>query len=299
MGAYDWIFGLILLGVLGLLIVDRFEKTKVSMAGAGIALFFAILPGSGPTIAGAQPVVLVPDIPTLLELIEPDLMFIIIGMTMLVSMCARTGLFEYLALKILKWSRGRPLILFVLLNLLIVITSTFLDAYMALLLIGSITLVSLGGLVDGKGNAINPQPYLLAEAMFSNIGGMLTLIASPPNLIIGSYFQIPFIDFTLMVLPIGIVGIGSTLIVLVLVFQQDLKKGFSSNSIAKLLQIDERVVIRDEKAFKIAIGILFFTLSAFVLSSFLTAYLQIKLGYIAMAGGFAAVSLLVQGEEGT
>ena len=34
--------------------------------------------------------------------------------------------------------------------------------------------------------AVNPVPFLIAEAMASNIGGAATLIGDPPNIIIAS-----------------------------------------------------------------------------------------------------------------
>ncbi|HKZ41405.1 MAG TPA: SLC13 family permease, partial [Candidatus Hodarchaeales archaeon] len=179
MGSYDVVFGGILVTTLLLLITDKVEKTKVSMTGAGVALFFAILPGSSEDSKSE----LIPNINALLELIHPDLMFIIIGMTLMIGVCAKTGMFEFLALKILKRSKGRPYVLLQYLSLLTLLSSALLDAYMAIILIGSITLISLEGMSHEGGQPVNAKPYLISEAIFANIGGMLTRVASPPNLI--------------------------------------------------------------------------------------------------------------------
>ena len=39
------------------------------------------------------------------------------------------------------------------------------------------------------------MPFLILEAVFSNIGGTATLVGDPPNVIIGSMAHIPFNDF--------------------------------------------------------------------------------------------------------
>ena len=49
------------------------------------------------------------------------------------------------------------------------------------------------------------MPFLIAEAMASNIGGAATLIGDPPNIIIASRSGLTFNDFVLNLGPIVVV----------------------------------------------------------------------------------------------
>jgi Na+/H+ antiporter NhaD/arsenite permease-like protein len=41
----------------------------------------------------------------------------------------------------------------------------------------------------------SPMPLLLAEVSASNVGGAATFVGDPPNVILGTYFQLSFTDF--------------------------------------------------------------------------------------------------------
>ena len=54
----------------------------------------------------------------------------------------------------------------------------------------------------------DPKPYIFAEIFFSNIGGGLTLIGDPPNIIIGGSTGLSFLDFIVNLwIPILVVAI--------------------------------------------------------------------------------------------
>ncbi len=62
----------------------------------------------------------------------------------------------------------------------------------------------------------DPKPYIMAEIFFANIGGALTLIGDPPNIIIGGATGYNFLDFIVNLwIPILAVAIA-VLIVLVI-----------------------------------------------------------------------------------
>ena len=61
----------------------------------------------------------------------------------------------------------------------------------------------------------NPTPYLIAEAMASNIGSVATEIGNPQNMLIGVTSGISFTRFLLYLLPVAVV---STLILLISIF---------------------------------------------------------------------------------
>ncbi len=69
----------------------------------------------------------------------------------------------------------------------------------------------------------NPLPYLIALATASNIGSTATLTGNPQNMIIGVASKIPYLDFTLALLPIALLGLGGIWLVLVLLYRWEFK----------------------------------------------------------------------------
>src|SRR5258705_10808398 len=53
----------------------------------------------------------------------------------------------------------------------------------------------------------NPVPYLLAVAMASNIGSTATITGNPQNMMIGSFSQIPYAQFTASLAPVALAGL--------------------------------------------------------------------------------------------
>jgi len=273
------LIGAIMVGTLLLIISERVHKTLAALLGAGLALFIAIIPGST-----GNDVVLIPDVEHLFKLLELDLVLVIIGITLMVGIARTTGLFEYITLIILKKSGYNQYKLLASLCFLTMIFSAFLDAYMAIIIISSITIVGCEAL------EINPKPYILAEAIFGDLGGTMTRIASPPNLIIGGHFDIDFVTFFILTTPYVLIASIVTLFVWQYVFREDLSKPISKYRYDQILLIDEKTVITDPKRFRRSALILILTILGFVVASFLP--LKLELGYIAMAGGFAMVGFV-------
>ena len=267
------IFALTLL----LIVFERVHKTLAAMMGAGLTLLIAIIPDS-------DGVVLIPDVEHLLELLEVDLLLVIIGITLMVGVAKTTGIFDYIAIVVLKKSGNNQYTLLFALCILTLIFSALLDAYMAILLIGSITIVGCEAL------NINPKPFILAEAIFADLGGTLTRIASPPNLIIGGHFDVGFVEFFILTAPYVFITAIITYIFWTLLFRKDLSKKISQSNYAEILLIDEKTVVSNQRDFNIAIVILILTIFGFAIASFIP--FKIELGYIAIAGGFIMLGFI-------
>ncbi len=267
------IFALTLL----LIIFERVHKTLAAMMGAGFALFIAIIPNSDGEI-------LIPDVEHLLELLEVDLLLVIIGITLMVGVARTTGIFDYIAIVVLKKSGDNQYKLLFALSILTLIFSALLDAYMALLLIGSITIAGCEAL------NINPKPFILGEAIFADLGGTMTRIASPPNLIIGGHFDIGFIEFFILTAPFVFITGILTYIFWVFLYRKDFSKKISRRNFDEILLIDEKTVVSNPRDFNIAIIVLILTVFSFAIASFLP--FKIELGYIAIAGGFVLLGLI-------
>ncbi|WP_072718593.1 MULTISPECIES: anion transporter [Planktothrix] len=54
---------------------------------------------------------------------------------------------------------------------------------------------------------LNPIPYLLALGAATNIGSVATINGNPQNILIGSFSQIPFLEFAQVLTPVAILGL--------------------------------------------------------------------------------------------
>lgn len=153
-----------------------------------------------------------------LDAIDFNTLGLLLGMMILVAMLEPTGFFQYLAVWAARASRGKPVRLFVLLGSITTVLSMFLDNVTTVVLIAPVTILICEIL------GISPLPYLIAEALLSNTGGVATLVGDPPNVLIGSAAGLSFNDFLIYSLPIVAVAWIATLLLLRFLFRDELSK---------------------------------------------------------------------------
>jgi Na+/H+ antiporter NhaD/arsenite permease-like protein len=164
---------------------------------------------------------------------------LLLGMMIIVSVVKQTGVFEYLAIWSAKRARGRPYAVMVMLVLITAVASALLDNVTTVLLVAPVTLF----VCDRLG--VPPVPFLIAEAMASNIGGTATLIGDPPNIIIASKSGLTFNDFLVNLAPIVVVLVGVFLVMCRFMFARHLV--VDPEHVADVMELDEREVIRDSR----------------------------------------------------
>ncbi|MBK6644309.1 MAG: ArsB/NhaD family transporter [Anaerolineales bacterium] len=152
------------------------------------------------------------------EAIDFNTLGLLLGMMMLVAMLEPTGFFEYLAVLAARASKGKPNRLFILLGIITTVLSMFLDNVTTVVLIAPVTILISEIL------GISPLPYLMSEALLSNVGGVATLVGDPPNVLIGSAAGLSFNDFLVYSLPIVLVSWAGALFLLRHLFKKDLAK---------------------------------------------------------------------------
>ncbi len=200
------------------------HKTLAALAGAGIVLALGIV-GSEQVFYSQE------------TGIDWDVIFLLLGMMIIVSVLRRTGVFEFTAIWAAKRAKGSPLRVMVLLVLITALASALLDNVTTVLLIAPVTLL----VCDRLG--INPVPFLIAEVFASNIGGAATLIGDPPNIIIASRADLTFNDFLIHMAPIVIVE----LIVFTAILPWLFRGSFFSDPerAAEVMALNEREAIED------------------------------------------------------
>jgi len=144
-----------------------------------------------------------------IQSVDGNTILLLAAMMMLVAMLRPTGAFDFAAVSIAHWAKGDPRRLLVYLSLAVSLISMILDNVTTVIVFAPLTVLICRLL------AINPMPYLMAEAMLSNIGGVATLVGDPPNLMIGSAGDISFNAFLLhMGPPVVLVWCGTVGLIL-------------------------------------------------------------------------------------
>jgi Na+/H+ antiporter NhaD/arsenite permease-like protein len=149
--------------------------------------------------------------------IDWNVIFLLFGMMIIVSVLRRTGLFEFMALWAARASGGRPARLMVLLIVVTAVFSPILDNVTTVLLIAPITLSVCRRL------GLPSAPFLISQILASNVGGTSTLIGDPPNIIIGSRAGLTFDDFLVHALPLTVLMMVGLVLLLRLLFRDQLK----------------------------------------------------------------------------
>ena len=171
--------------------------------------------------------------------IDWDVIFLLLGMMIIVSVLRQTGVFEYIAIWSAKRAKGSPLRIMILLVLVTAVASALLDNVTTVLLIAPVTLLVCDRL------AINPVPFLIAEVFASNIGGAATLVGDPPNIIIASRAGLTFNDFLVHMTPIVIVVMVVFVAMLPLLFRGSFD--VDPDRVADVMSLNEREAIHDPR----------------------------------------------------
>uniref|UniRef100_A0A8C4MNL5 OCA2 melanosomal transmembrane protein n=1 Tax=Equus asinus TaxID=9793 RepID=A0A8C4MNL5_EQUAS len=121
-----------------------------------------------------------PSLTHVVEWIDFETLALLFGMMILVAIFSETGFFDYCAVKAYQLSRGRVWAMIIMLCLIAAILSAFLDNVTTSLLFTPVT-IRLCEVLN-----LDPRQVLIAEVIFTNIGGAATAIGDPPNVIIVS-----------------------------------------------------------------------------------------------------------------
>jgi Na+/H+ antiporter NhaD/arsenite permease-like protein len=205
---------------------DRVHKTLVALAGAAIVVALPVINSDDVFYSRATG-------------IDWDVIFLLLGMMIIVSVLRQTGVFEYVAIWAAKRSRGSPLRIMILLVLVTAFASALLDNVTTVLLIAPVTLL----VCDRLG--IGAAPFLMAEAFASNIGGTATLIGDPPSIIIASRAGLSFNDFLIHLTPIVIIIIAVFVALLPRLFPGAFD--VDPERVADVMSLEEREAIRDPR----------------------------------------------------
>jgi Na+/H+ antiporter NhaD/arsenite permease-like protein len=209
-----------------LITTERFNKTMVALGGA-VAVFFLPVINSDEVFYSRD------------TGIDWDVIFLLLGMMIIVSVVRQTGVFEYIAIVSAKRAKGSPLRIMILLVLVTAVGSAFLDNVTTVLLIAPVTLLVCERL------GVSPAPFLIVESFAANIGGAATLVGDPTSIIIGTGARLSFISFLANMGPVVLIVLAALLALLPRLFP-----GFfhvDPDRVADVMTLDESEAIRDRR----------------------------------------------------
>lgn len=226
-------------------------------------------------------------IPVYIEAVDWEVIAIIIGSSLFVDVTSRSGLFSWIAIKFTKASAGDPLKLLWYYGGMTVVFSAVLNNVTAMIIIGSLTGVSLNKL--GRNNLL--LGFLLIEGLLTNVGGLLTLISSVPNIIVGNTAGISFVTFFIKASPYVILTTVATLLLGARLFQIHALKSESERiSAAELIRsFDENDGIRSRQFFWFSSVALTAFILAIATTSIIPVIRDLGMGFVAMT--FAVIVL--------
>jgi len=189
--------------------------------------------------------------------VDWNVIFLLIGMMMIINLMRPTGIFEYIAIRSAKLGRGEPLRIMLIFAVITALLSALLDNVTTVLLLAPVTLLIADAL------QVDAVPFLIVEALASNIGGTATLIGDPPNIMIASRAKLNFLDFVIHLTPVVIIMMLFCLLLIKLFFGKRLQAKEELKD--RIMQMNEKEAIKDVVMLKKSLAVLSMVLCGFLL----------------------------------
>lgn len=261
-----WVAVVVFTAAYVLIATEKIHRVKVALGGAVVLLLVGA--------TDAEHAFFSPEAG-----IDWNVLFLLLGMMLIVGVLKRTGVFEYVAIRAVKQARGKPFRVMVTLVVVTAVASAALDNVTTVLLIAPVTFLVCERL------DVPVAPYLIAEAMASNIGGTATLVGDPPNIIIASRAGLTYGDFLVHLAPLVVV----LMVVFVGLCRVMFRKAFvyRPERVPSIMALDEREAIQDKRLLVVSLAVLSTVTAAFVLHS----VLHLEPSVVALVGGLVLLAL--------
>ena len=211
-----WISTIVFVGAYVLIAFELLHRTIAALLGAAIMMCISY------TIGTINPAFRIFSFETAIASIDMNVIFLLMGMMIIVGILKNTGVFQWSAYMSYKLAKGRVFLLAVILMTFTAVSSAFLDNVTTMLLLTGVAIeicLSLN---------LNPLYLLIPLVLASNVGGTATLIGDPPNIMIGSYAGLTFMDFVIALAPICLLAMIAMFIYTKLVWGKDYRKSQES-----------------------------------------------------------------------
>jgi len=265
-----WLATAIFVLAYAVIVSEKVHKTKVALVGAALMICLPILTQHEAFHSEHFG-------------IDYNVIFLLISMMIIINIMTKSGVFEWVAIRSAKVAQGRPFTIMAIFAVFTALASALLDNVTTVLLLAPVTLLIADEL------DVDPVPFLIVEALASNIGGTATLIGDPPNIMIASKAKYSFMDFIVHLTPVVVIIMVAFVVVIKILFGRRLR--VSEEKRQRVMAMDEATLIKDPVLMKKSLFVMGCTVAGFTLHG----VLHLEPATIALTG--AAVLLLISGEH--
>ena len=247
-----WIAAGVLVLVYILIAAELMHRTLAALLGAAAVLFISYTAGT------FNKEFFILSFEDAMRAIDLNVIFLLMGMMIIVGVLKKTGLFQWLAYKSYALARGNVFALSAILMVVTAVASAFLDNVTTMLLMIPVTIEIAVTL------KVNPIAFLIPEVFASNVGGTATLIGDPPNIIIGSYAKLSFLDFVANLAIICLICLVVCLVYYLYWYKKSYLKAEVKDVDRTIAYLKEEYRITNGKLAVLALGVLGFTIFLFI-----------------------------------
>ena len=210
--------------------LEKIPKVTIALLGAAITIILGLVSQTKAVDGVINPHYFI-------NFVDFNVIFLLVSMMIIVSIATRSGMFNWIANELLRFTKGHPKLVLLTLGVFTAVTSAFLDNVTTVILIMPVTFFI------AKQLDINPLPFLITEIFSSNIGGTATLIGDPPNIIIGSAAKLSFMDFLAELTGVVAVILVVIIALMLFIFRKSLKA--APEKMAAVANLDNSKTITD------------------------------------------------------
>ncbi|WP_456398754.1 SLC13 family permease [Mesoaciditoga sp.] len=167
------------------IITGKMDKAGVSFVAGALIIGVNSVTGMVPKLA----------INHVGEFVDFDTIALLLGLMVIIPFMGDAGVFQFLAVLVLKISKGNLKLLYILTAFTVALSSAFLNNVSTVMVFVPVILAITESLDK------DPFPFLMMIIFSANFGGGMTLIGDPPNMIVGFANHFSFIDFAINATP--------------------------------------------------------------------------------------------------
>ncbi len=281
LGPAFWISTIIFILAYVLIAFELLHRTVAAMLGGILMLVISY------TFGTINPEYHIFSFESAIASIDMNVVFLLMGMMIIVGVLKHTGVFQWCAYVSYKLAKGNVFVLAVYLMIFTAFASAFLDNVTTMLLLTGVAIeisISLG---------INPLHMLIPLVLASNVGGTATLIGDPPNIMVGSFAGLTFMNFVTALGLICVVCMVALIIFTKLVWGKGYAAGTVDNVQEYIQVLKEKYRITDPRLLTYGLAVL-----GFVVFLFLShGYWHMEVSVAAILGGAVLLTIAMLTEK--
>ncbi len=252
LGPAFWISTIIFILAYVLIAFELLHRTVAAMLGGVLMLVISY------TIGTINPEYHIFSFDSAINSVDMNVVFLLMGMMIIVGVLKHTGLFQWCAYVSYKLAKGKVFLLAVYLMIFTAVASAFLDNVTTMLLLTGVAIEIAISL------SINPLHLLIPLVLASNVGGTATLIGDPPNIMIGSYAGLTFMDFVIALALVCVVCMVALIVFTKLVWGKQYASAKVENVQEYIKVLKEQYPITDPRLLTYGLAVLGFVVFLFL-----------------------------------